>query len=76
MRNVFARHFLLALACLGFQTATAATLTEDFSTDPSDRGWRALGPTNLFQWNAPRSALDVTWDSSRGNTGFTRNRWL
>jgi hypothetical protein len=50
----------------------AATFQESFSTDPSSRGWRALGETNLFSWNAQAGVLEVTWDSSKSNSFFAQ----
>jgi hypothetical protein len=50
--------------------ATAAVFQENFASDPASRGWRALGYTNLFQWNAANGNLEVTWDSSRANSYF------
>src|SRR5688572_19392729 len=48
----------------------AAVMTEDFSSDPHRRGWKAFGDTNLFHWNAANENLEVTWDSSRMNSFF------
>ncbi|HLZ55045.1 MAG TPA: hypothetical protein VKS19_11240, partial [Verrucomicrobiae bacterium] len=53
-----------ALAC------GAATLTEDFSSDPLPNGWKIFGDTNLFQWDATNQDLAVTWDSSQTNSYF------
>ncbi len=48
----------------------AATFSESFATDPLARGWRVVGQTNLFRWNAAHQNMDVTWDSSRPNSFF------
>jgi hypothetical protein len=58
---------LLALSLAGLQ---AATFTEDFSTNPTARGWSVFGDTNLFRWNAAAGNLEVTWDSRRTNSYF------
>jgi hypothetical protein len=48
----------------------AATIQEDFSSDPLQNGWRIFGDTNLFQWDSTNQDLDVTWDSSQTNSFF------
>jgi hypothetical protein len=61
----------LALAGLSVVCASrAATLTEDFSTDPLQNGWQVFGNTNLFQWDAINHQLAVTWDSTQPNSFF------
>jgi hypothetical protein len=50
--------------------ARAGTLSEDFSTDPFQNGWKAFGNTNLFHWDALNHNLAVTWDSSQSNSYF------
>jgi hypothetical protein len=59
----------LAILCL-CRTSRANTITEDFSTDPSQNGWAAFGDTNLFQWDSTNQNLAVTWDSSQTNSYF------
>ena len=56
-------HFLqlAALSC------GAASLSENFTSDPLARGWRFHGDASLFHWNPTNGTLDVTWDSSRPN---------
>lgn len=55
----------------GFTVTTqAATLTEDFSSNPQQNGWRVSGDTNLFHWNATNQNLEVTWDASQSNSYF------
>ena len=53
--------------------APAATITEDFSSNPAERGWAVAGADPLFHWNAANQDLDVTWDSSQPNTVFHRS---
>jgi hypothetical protein len=48
----------------------AATIEEDFSSDPLQNGWEIFGDTNLFQWDSTNQDLDVTWDSSQTNSYF------
>ncbi len=43
---------------------------EDFSSDPSSRGWRIEGDASHFAWDATRARLAVTWDSRRPNAFF------
>src|ERR1035437_9381869 len=50
----------------------AVTFTEDFSTNPLQRGWQVFGDTNLFYWNATNQNLEVTWDSTKPNSYFYR----
>jgi hypothetical protein len=68
MRNKPLQLFCLAMvAAAGLR---AATIAEDFSTDPLRRGWGIFGDTNLFHWNATNQNLEVTWDSSHTNSYF------
>jgi len=64
----------VAWAALGLAVlpAGAASFTEDFSTDPAQRGWQTFGDTNLFAWNATNQNLEVTWDSTQANSYFFR----
>jgi hypothetical protein len=50
----------------------AATFTEDFSTNPLQKGWQVFGDTNLFVWNQANQNLEVTWDSTQPNSYFYR----
>lgn len=60
-----------ALACLiATCSGNAATLAENFSTDPLRDGWQVFGDTNLFAWDSTNQNLDVTWDSSQPNSYF------
>ena len=61
-----------ASACIFvvLSVARAATLSEDFSTDPFQNGWRVFGNTNLYHWDATNHWLAVTWDSSQPNSYF------
>ena len=63
----------LALASLfAAQLARAATLSEDFSTDPLQSGWKTFGNTNLFHWNSANQNVEVTWDSTNVNSYLAR----
>ena len=69
------RFCTLALASslvLPIFNSPADTILEDFSSDPATRGWRAVGQTNLFAWNATNQDLEVTWDSSQTNSYFCK----
>src|SRR5271165_5189674 len=59
--------------CVALSPAHAATLTEDFSTDPLQKGWQVFGDTNLFTWNSTNQNLEVTWDSSQSNSYFSHS---
>lgn len=48
----------------------AATISEDFATDPVSRGWRTFGDGSLFRWGRANQGMEVTWDSSRSNSFF------
>jgi hypothetical protein len=48
----------------------AATIEEDFPSDPLQNGWKIFGDTNLFQWDSTNQDLDVTWDSTQTNSYF------
>jgi len=61
---------LLAAACVFIQTASAAILQENFSSNPASHGWRVFGDTNLFAWDPAQKQLSATWDSSLPNTYF------
>ncbi len=62
---------MLALAGLCAVSASrAATLVEDFSTNPQAGGWQEFGDTNLFTWNSTNGTLEVTWDSTQPNSYF------
>jgi hypothetical protein len=65
MRAIFILWGLVAASVCG-----AATVTEDFSTDPLQDGWQIFGDTNLFQWDSTNQNLNVTWDSSQTNSYF------
>ena len=65
------RSCLLALAgALVVSTATATTITENFTTDPAADGWQIFGDASLFQWDPTNQVLDVTWDSTQPNSYF------
>ena len=62
---------VLALAGMSLvSTSRAATIVEDFSSDPSQHGWQMFGDTNLFQWDSTNHWLAVTWDSAQPNSYF------
>ena len=67
------RSLALALAGLSLAripAAQAATISQDFSSNPAQAGWQVFGDTNLFAWDQTNQALEVTWDSSRPNSYF------
>lgn len=45
---------------------------EDFSRAPADNGWATFGEADLFNWDADREALRVTWDSAQPNSYLWR----
>ena len=63
---------LFAALALGRSTSLAGTLSEDFTADPLQNGWKIFGDTNLFQWDSTNHNLAVTWDSSQTNSYFYR----
>jgi len=67
---VAGKFLILSLGLVAVSTGKATTLTENFSTDPLQNGWRIFGNTNLFRWDAARQNLEVTWDSSSPNSYF------
>ena len=69
VRSLAFCYWFVALVSIGL-LCRAATLSEQFNTDPRARGWGNSGDTNLFRWNATNQNLEVTWDSSRTNSFF------
>ena len=61
--------FLLA-GLTAVLSGKAATIAENFSTNPLQDGWQIFGDTNLFQWDSTNHNLAVTWDSSQSNSYF------
>ncbi len=59
-----------SLFVLSVTSASAMTMTENFTNDPAADGWQVFGDTNLFQWNSGNQNLDVTWDSAQPNSYF------
>ena len=59
-----------SLFVLSVTSASAMTMTENFTNDPAADGWQVFGDTNLFQWNSGNKNLDVTWDSAQPNSYF------
>jgi hypothetical protein len=66
----FRCYWVAATACFVLSAASAATLTENFSIDPSQHGWQTFGAASLFQWDSTNHNLSVTWDSSKTNSYF------
>jgi hypothetical protein len=63
--------FGLALASLFSSfAARAASIVQDFSTDPLQNGWKVFGNPEQFQWDSRDQALEVTWDSRETNSYF------
>lgn len=61
---------LASLSTLLVHYSPAATIQEDFATDPARNGWRVFGDTNLFAWDSLNQELHVTWDSAQTNSYF------
>jgi hypothetical protein len=64
---------LFGVWCLvlgAFSCAHAATISESFSTNPTQNGWQVFGNSNLFNWNSASQQLAVTWDSTQPNSYF------
>jgi hypothetical protein len=59
---------LAALVCA--QSINAATLSQDFSTNPLQAGWETFGNQSLFSWDGTNQNLEVTWDSTQPNSYF------
>ena len=71
LRNPFGILLLFAAFSLAIALPLpAATISEDFATNPALRGWRAFGDASLFHWNAVNQNLEVTWDSSHTNSFY------
>src|ERR1017187_2756426 len=51
-------------------TGGAATLQEDFFSDPLQNSWKTFGETNLFRWDSTNQNLDVTWNSYQTNSFY------
>lgn len=49
-----------------------AGFTETFAEDPRGRDWQVFGDASLFDWDATRRAMRVTWDSRRTNSFLHR----
>jgi hypothetical protein len=68
------KRLFVSLASAGLfvvlSAARAATITEDFSTNPLQKGWQVFGDTSLFGWNETNQNLEVTWDSTHPNSYF------
>jgi hypothetical protein len=69
------KNLLVALALTGLfvsSTTRAEVITENFSANPPQSGWRIFGNPDLFQWNSTNQNLEVTWDSTQTNSYFYR----
>jgi hypothetical protein len=62
----------LALAGLFIvlSAARGTTISEDFSADSLQNGWKIFGDTNLYQWDSTNHQMAVTWDSTKANSYF------
>lgn len=69
-RRGAAARLAAALGLLLPLAVRAATVTEDFSSDPSLRGWFAVGDPGLFRWSAINQNLEVVWDTSKAQSLF------
>src|SRR5260370_38388942 len=61
------RAIRVAFCLAGAGCAAAEVITEDFATDPAQRGWRTFGDASPFAWDATHPDLPVTWDPSHTN---------
>jgi hypothetical protein len=59
-----------SVSLLSISFAPAATVLEDFATDPAMRGWGTVGDASLLSWNSANQNLEVTWDSSQSNSFY------
>ena len=65
------RLLALALAVCGeLSGAFGSTISENFSVNPLQDGWRIFGKTNLFEWDSTNQNLRVTWDSDQPDSYF------
>jgi len=64
-RFAIALHFSTAMAC-----CQSVTVSDDFSSNPGNRGWKVFGDPSLIVWQQNNHNLSVTWNSSRSNTYF------
>jgi hypothetical protein len=65
-------HLILLSGLLMASSVDATTITEKFTSDPANNGWKIFGDTNLFRWDPVNQNLAVTWDSSQTNSYFYR----
>ncbi len=68
MKKMFLTLALASSSLLHF--ASAATITQNFTADPAQNGWRLYGDTNLFSWSSSNHNLEVTWNSTHTNSFF------
>jgi len=65
--------FILTVAAWGACLPLfGATFTEDFATNPADKGWQVFGNTNQFVWDGINQNVRVFWDSAKSNSYFHR----
>jgi hypothetical protein len=64
------RYVLSSLAAIHIGTAAAATIQQDFTSNPLELGWKVFGDPALFVWDTSQHHLQVTWDSSRQNSYY------
>jgi hypothetical protein len=68
------RFFLFITLLAGFAVnGFSANLSEDFTSNPLNSGWRTFGDASLFQWNENTKVLDVKWDSEKVNSCFFKS---
>ena len=63
---------LVGLSTFSTLSSVAATLEEDFASDPATHGWRTFGLGSLFIVDSTNQNLRLTWDSSQTNSYFYR----
>ena len=73
IRSALVARFAIGLALFTFignlpAAAQPRLITEDFQSDPVQRGWHLFGDSSLFVWDAEQENLRATFDSSRSNT--------
>jgi len=61
---------IASLLWLSVGLSHGETLSEDFSSDPTESGWLIHGEESLFTWDSTNEVLRVHWDSSQSNSYF------
>lgn len=59
--------FLAAAMLCAAAASSPFVIVEDFSSNPSARGWEKFGGDDLIRWNPQAGNVEVTWDSTRAN---------